>query len=163
MADNRPVPHTGGMERNRIVAIALGAAIVLSLVLLGVSALMEDPVSLDPDTPEGVVQSFVVAIAEERWVDARSLLDSELAEACEASDLSMARDQDISRVVIDGVSDTDGSVAVDVTIVHTSLDNPIDPSTWDEDVSFILTTEHDGWVIDELSWPYVPCRVENPW
>lgn len=162
MADGRSLPHTGGMERNRIVVIALGAAIVLSLVLLGVSALMEEPVPLDPDTPEGVVQSFVVAIAEERWVDARSLLDSELTEVCEVSDLSMARDQGISRVVIDGVSDTDGSAVVDVTIVHTSLDNPINPSTWDEDVSFILAIEDGGWVIDELSWPYVPCRAERP-
>jgi len=162
MAEGRSLPHAGGMERNRIVAIALGAAIVLSLVLLGVSALMEEPVSLDPDTPEGVVQSFVVAIAEERWVDARSLLDSELAEACEVSDLSMARDQDISRVMIVGVSETDGSAIVDVTIVHTSLDNPINPSTWDEDVPFILAIEDGGWVIDELSWPYVPCRVEKP-
>lgn len=162
MAEGRALPHTGGMERNRIVAIVLGGAIVLSLVLLGVSALIEDPVSLDPDTPKGVVQSFVVAIAEERWIDARSLLDAELTEACEVSDLSMARDQDISRVVIDGVSETDGSAIVEVTIVHTSLDNPINPSTWDEDVSFILSFEDGGWVIDELSWPYVPCRAEKP-
>ena len=162
MAGDRLVPHTGCMERNRIVAVALGAAIVVSLVLLGVSALMEDPVPLDPDTPEGVVQSFVVAIAEERWLDARTLLDSELAEACEVSDLSLAGGEDISRVVIDGVSQDERSAVVDVTIVHTSLDNPINPSTWDEDVSFILTIEDGGWVIDELSWPYVPCRVEKP-
>lgn len=162
MVARGPMSHTCGMERNRIVAIALGAAIVLSLVLLGVSALMEEPVALDPDTPQGAVQSFVVAIAEERWIDARSFLDSDLTEVCEVADLSMARGQDISRVVIDGVSEGEGSAVVDVTIVHTSLDNPINPSTWDEDVSFVLTIEDGRWVIDELSWPYVPCRVERP-
>ena len=39
MAESPPRSHTGVMERNRVVAIALGAAIVVSLVLLGVSAL----------------------------------------------------------------------------------------------------------------------------
>lgn len=162
MAERRSVSHTGSMGRNRIVAIALGSAIVLSLVLLGVSALVDEPVTLDPDTPGGVVQSFVVAIVDERWIDARALLDSDLMEACEVSDLTLARDRDISRVVIDQVQETDGSAVVDVTIVHASLDNPINPSTWDEDVSFILTIEEGRWAIDELSWPYVPCRVEAP-
>ncbi len=150
------------MERNRYVGVAIGAIVLLALAVVGISALVSEPVTLDPDSPEGVVQSFVIAINEDRWADARSHLDRDLTERCEVADLSLARGEDVSRVVIDDVSMSDGSAVVAVTITHTSTDNPLNPSSWDEDVVFVLATEDGGWVIDEMSWPYAPCRRETP-
>ena len=150
------------MERNRYVGITLGAIVVLALAVIGISALVSEPVTLDPDTPEGAVQAFVTAITDERWVDARTLLDRDLAERCDVADLSQARGDDVSRVVIDDVTTSDGSAVVAVTITHTSTDSPLSPSSWDEDVVFVLATEDGSWVIDEMSWPYAPCRWETP-
>lgn len=150
------------MERNRFVGIALGGVVVIALAVIGISAVVSEPVSFDPDTPEGTVQTFVTAITEERWVDARSVLDRDLMARCDVADLSQVRGDDVSRVVIDDTTTTDDSAVVSVTITHTSTGNPLNPSSWDEDVTFVLASEDGAWVIDEMSWPYPPCRWETP-
>lgn len=162
MAPFGPVAHNGGMERNRTVGLGIAAAVVLALSVIVISSLAREPASFDSDSPEGVVQSYVTALIDERWSDARSHLDEELRDRCDATELARARTEDVSRVSIDDVSTTDGSSIVDVTITHSSLNDPLNPSTWDQEVSYTLIREVDRWVVDEIGWPYPPCRLDTP-
>ena len=151
------------MERNRIVAVGIASAVVLALAIIVISALAREPVSFDPDTPEGVVQSYVTALIEERFSDARSHLDEELRDRCDASELARARVEDVSRVSIDDVTTTDDSSSiVEVTITHSSLNDPLNPSSWDQGLSYTLIREGDRWVVDEIGWPFPPCRLDTP-
>ena len=162
IAAGRHASHNQDMERNRIVGIGIGAAVVLALATIVISALVREPASLDPDTPEGVVGSYVTALIDERWADARSHLDEELRDRCDPSELARARVDDVSRVSIDDVTTTNGSAIVDVTITHSSLNDPLNPSSWDQELSYTLVREDGRWVVDEIGWPYPPCRLDTP-
>lgn len=149
------------MERNRLLGLIVGAVAVLSLAVVVVSALGGEDPQLDRDTPEGVVQAYVTAIAEENWADAHALFTPELAERCRVSDLSLDRRDNISRVSIDDVQVTDSTAVVDVVVTYSEVGDPLTTSSWDEDVTFVLVDE-GGWVFDEVTWPYFPCRWDEP-
>jgi hypothetical protein len=134
---------------------------VISLIAVIIAALSGEPVVLDPETPEGVVQGYVTAVADEEWAAVRSYLTADLADRCDLSELSLGRVDEISRVSIDDVSISGDVAVVDVTITHSSADDPLSTSTWDEDATFVLIDE-GGWIFDEMSWPYFPCRWDEP-
>ena len=157
----RPASDAVGMERNRKLALIVGGIAAISLVAVVVAALGGEPVALDPETPEGVVQAYVTAVADEDWMEVRSFLNAELADKCDVSELSVERFDDVSRVSIEDVSIDDDIAVVDVVITHASADNPLSASTWDEDATFVLIDE-GGWVFEEISWPYFPCRWDEP-
>jgi hypothetical protein len=149
------------MERNTKLGLIIGSIAAVSLIAVVVAALSDEPVVLDPETPEGVVQAYVTAVADEDWAEVRSYLSADLADRCDLSELALGRVDEISRVSIDDVS-IDGDVAVvQVVITHASADDPLSTSTWDEDATFVLVDE-GGWIFDEMSWPYFPCRWDEP-
>ncbi len=149
------------MERNTKLGLIVGSIAALSLVAVIVAALGGEPVTLDPDTPEGVVQAYVTAVADEDWVAVHSYLSADLAERCDLSELSLVRVQNISRVLIDDVSISGDLAVVDVVITYADANDPLAASTWDEEASFVLVDE-GGWIFDETSWPYFPCRWDEP-
>lgn len=139
----------------------VGGIASISLLAVIVAALSSEPVVLDPETPEGVVQAYVTAVAEEDWGEVRSFLNTELAQRCDVTELSGERLDDVSRVAIEDVSIDDDIAVVDVVITHASAGDPLSTSTWDEDATFVLIDE-GGWVFEEISWPYFPCRWDTP-
>jgi hypothetical protein len=149
------------MDRNRTLGIVVGGIAAVSLIVIVVAALTDEPVTLDPDTPEGVVQAYVTAVADGDWTEAHSFFTAALADRCTVSDIAVGRMDDVARVSIDDVSITAQQAVVDVTVTHSSVDDPLSTSTWDEDVTFVLIDE-GGWVLDEISWPYFPCRWDEP-
>ncbi len=149
------------MERNTKLGLIVVSIAVISLIAVIVAALSGEPAVLDPETPEGVVQAYVTAVADEDWAEVRSLLSADLVERCDLSELSVGRVDEISRVSIDDVSISGDIAVVNVVITHVSADDPLSTSTWDEEASFVLVDE-DGWIFDEMSWPYFPCRWDEP-
>jgi hypothetical protein len=149
------------MDRNRTLGFVVGGIAAVSLIVIVIAALGEDTASFDPDSPEAVVQGYVTAVADGDWAEAHSFFTADLAERCTVSELSVERMDDVARVSIDDVSITGQSAVVDVTVTHSSVDDPLSTSTWDEDVTFVLVDE-GGWVFDEISWPYFPCRWDEP-
>ena len=95
-----PVPvKTGGARLGLIV----GGIVVLAVVAAVIVDAVRPPVLLDPNSPEGVVQSFLIAIDEERYSDAYGFLSGPAQAQCEESDLTVDQ-QSMSRVVVEDVN-----------------------------------------------------------
>lgn len=110
---------------------------------------------LDPDSPEGFVQSFLVAIDEERFESAHQLLSSAAQADCSASDLAIDQPE-MSRVVVDDVTEfvDETLVVLNATVVKVDL---IDPYTYETTLQFTLIEEGGAMRIDQLPYPYF-CR-----
>lgn len=149
------------MNRNKMLGIASGVVVLLSIVVLVIATLTNETEVLDPTSPEGVVQQYVAAVADEDWAAAHELFSPDLAERCTVSEMSGRRTDNVSRVSIDDVSRVDDTAIINVTITYASVDDPLYTSTWDDRVTFVLI-ESDGWSFDEVSWPYFDCgRFES--
>lgn len=66
----------------------LPAALAVLVGTLVVVALTRGPSQFDPDTPEGSVQEYLIAISEERWDDAIEVLHEDWRDGCDGSDLA---------------------------------------------------------------------------
>lgn len=131
-------------------------------------ALLRGPVELDPDTAEGAVQEYLLAVREDRWEDAIAVVHIDALGECTASDMSrfdpgpftaelgapggigfaqtFPMGEDPVRPV------PEGDEIVDVTI-HRDAGGGLG-SGWDEYVRFELTDDGDFWWITGDPWPY---------
>jgi hypothetical protein len=152
------------------------AVLVTGLVAI---ALMRGPVELDPDSPEGTVQEYLLAIDEERWEDAIAVIHEDWLGSCEADDLSSFAQGDFSAQlgapdgigmgfsgVEPGVVEEFGEEPVDlaaepppgmdeqveVTITHNDVGGL--GGGWEEYVVFELADTDDFWWIVNDPWPY---------
>jgi len=165
MIGSRPIP--GWM-----IATGLGV-LVVGLVAV---AMLRGPAELDPDSPEGTVQEYLMSLDDERWEDALGVLHPAWRGECQANDLmamhvseftaelgtasSGSRDE---LIVTDFRSEAGentekegtlpfGTRFIDVTIHH--LGEGGLGSTWSEPVTFELVDEDDFWWIVGDPWPY---------
>lgn len=145
------------------VGLAVGVALLVAI------ALLRGPVELDPDSPEGTVQEYLVAISEERWDDAIEILHEEWRGNCTGGDVRSMTPGDFTAAM--GAADGFGGFAarepfeqvgdgppppepeekVEVTIRHN--DGGLG-SGWDEYVVFELVDEDDFWWLAGDPWPY---------
>lgn len=159
---------TGGFS-NWLLPVGLGVLVVVLVVI----ALTRGPVELDPDTPEGTVQEYLVAIDEERWDDAVAVIHPDWLGECGGSDLSRFAQGEFTAelgapagfgggvvreeftVVGDGPGQQlpDPDETVEVTIRHTDT-GVVFGSGWDEYVIFELSDEDGFWWIVNDPWPY---------
>lgn len=150
----------------------LPAGLFALVVVLVVIALTRGPVTLDPDTPEGTVQEYLQAIADDRWEDAISVIHVDWLGSCDATDLGQWADTDFTaKLGTDGGRDgvvadrfveigPEGSTltlpedaeTVEVTITHIS--GPGLGSSWDEYVAFQLIQKDGSWWLANDPWPY---------
>lgn len=141
--------------------------LVVGLVAI---ALLRGPMQLDPDSPEGTVQEYLLAINEGRWDDALEVLHHAWRGTCTAAHIQASapaafsaelRAGDESRDVPLGPtpdhppglpdrSDFENTARVEVTIRHGGGLG----SGWDEYVNFELAEENDRWWIFGEPWPY---------
>ena len=151
-----------------LLPVALGAA-VIALVAI---ALTRGPVTLDPESAEGTVQEYLLAINEERWDDAVSVVHDEWRGLCDGFDLEMFSQGDFSAELgapsgfggfessggFAGVGDGAGptipgnTTQVEVTINHQDAGGL--GGNWQEYVVFELTDDGDFWWIVGDPWPY---------
>jgi hypothetical protein len=141
-------------------------ALVGGLVVI---ALVRGPVELEPDTPEGTIQEYLLAISDERWEDAVSVIHPDWLGACGADDISRVASIDFSATLgSDGfgggmveerfveiapgeelpVADTH----VEVTIIHSDQGGL--GSNWNEYTTFDLVDDEDFWWLVNDPWPY---------
>ncbi|MFZ0014687.1 MAG: hypothetical protein WAL25_11305 [Acidimicrobiia bacterium] len=146
------------------------AVLVIGLVAV---ALTRGPVSLDPDTPEGTVQEYLLALHEERWDDAIAVIHPQWLGNCDADDLSAFADPEFTAelghseefgggFVQEGFDAVGGDgfnpgelpgsdTSVEVTISRG--DGGPFGSGWTEWVTFELVNEDDFWWISGDPWP----------
>lgn len=151
-----------------VLPVGLGLLVVVLVVI----ALTRGPVELDPDTPEGTVQEYLVAIDEERWDDAVAVIHPDWLGACDEEDLSRYEQGEFTAelgapggfggIVREefGVVEADPAQplpspdeTVEVTIRHADAGG-VFGSGWDEYVIFELSDDDDFWWIISDPWPY---------
>lgn len=146
------------------------ALLVIALVAI---ALTRGPVELDPDTPEGTVQEYLVAIDEERWDDAAELIHPDWLGACEGDDLARFSQGEFSAEL--GAPSAFGGVvreefvaigedepeplpapdtSVEVTIRHNDSGGGVLTNSWNEYVIFELQDDGEFWWLVNDPWPY---------
>ena len=130
-----------------IPAIALAVIVVLSVV-----ALTREPVSLDPSTPEGVVQQYLQAISDEDYVTALSYNSEEILADCSASDIATNNYYDTFNAVLGDVTEIGDRVTVEASIQSGSA--ALDPGRDGYYEQFVLIRENGEWVLTEDPWPY---------
>ncbi len=157
--------------RNWWLPLGLGV-LVIALVVI---ALTRGPVVLDPTSPEGTVQEYLVAIDEGRWEDALLVIHPDWLGACEADDLArfdpgeFTAELGAPRGISAGFVTEDfeaigggggepeplpsSDTTVEVTISHRGTGGGLG-SGWDEYVVFELVDGGEFWFISGDPWPY---------
>lgn len=155
----------------------LPAGLASAVVALVAIALTRGPVELDPDTPEGTVQDYLVAINEKRWDDAVAVVHPQWLGECDGNDLAQFADFEFTAelgrsdssgpfggVIVEerfDVVGSDDAMSEDFPVVDTHVEVTINRGDggafgpgWDEYVLFEMVSEDDFWWVSGDPWPY---------
>lgn len=148
------------------------AALVVALVVI---ALTRGPVELDPGTPEGAVQEYLLAIDEKRWEDAVAVIHPQWLGECDATDLSHFADFDFTAelgrsngdagfggaIVEERFTEITVESGEELPVADTHVEVTISRgdggafgSGWDEYVVFEMVDEDGFWWVSGDPWPY---------
>lgn len=153
-----------------LLPVALGAVITILVTI----ALTRGPASLDPDTPEGTVQEYLLAISEERWDDAVAIVHDDWRGSCQGFDLRPFAPGAFSAelrttdgfggipvredfAVIGEPGSPEPTIPADATSVEVIIDRHDDGGlggTSREFVAFEVIFDGDFWWIVGDPWPY---------
>jgi hypothetical protein len=138
---------------NLVLAVVAGLVIALAVVA-GVLAVTREPPDLDPTTPDGTVQLFLVAFIEEDEEEARKYLDPSLD--CDTEDFGLEGPATASLTVVSSRVDGDrAEVEMDITEPRSG---PYEP--WTRRESYELRRDGDLWLLvdDRTPWPLYFCN-----
>lgn len=137
-------------RRNWLFPIAVGAA----LVVLTVVALLREPVELDAGSPEGTVQAYLQAIADEDYERAHAQLSASLMEDCTVADIAAAGPYEGFTATLGDVEEAGSATLVSVSI-RTNGDPGFGSTGYAFDPGpFSLEQESGRWAITVVTWPY---------
>ena len=148
--------NTGVMASgpNRVLAAVVGVVVLLAAIA-GVVAANRTAPSLDPSTPEGVVQEYLKAVLDGDYPAAAKLLSS--SSGCDLADVSSVSVSRSARIVLeDTVVDGDTAV-VTVDVTEGADSGPFGDSGYSHTER--ITVERDGgaWKISGSPWLLYPC------
>lgn len=129
------------------------AAVGLVAVLVFI-ALAREPVLLDPNTPEGVVQRYLQALSDDDYELAFNYLDPEYYEGCDSTALARsAPDEPFTASIEDDEKTSSDRPLVPVTLRFGTGGGPFD-SGWTTYEQFELVSVGGTWLITNEAWPY---------
>ncbi len=123
--------------------------VLLVVVALTVVALIREPVALDPTTPEGTVQVYLQALADNDYEAALQQTTAEIQEACTAQDISDNFYYDSFTATLGATREMGTVTVVEVAINQTDVGLS---SGYFEQIE--LTDQEGGWAITGDPWPY---------
>lgn len=142
--------------RSRTLLWVLLGLLVAALVVGVVVAATRAPVRLDPESPEGVVQSYLEAVLDRDYGRAAEYLSAETAERCPPSLFREAWIPDDVVADLDEVRLRDENADVRVQIRTTA--EPLPFEALDTSIeTFVLIDEDGSWRIDGAPWPLYSC------
>lgn len=136
----------------RRLGVVAGAILVVAVVVAAIITTSRPVVDLDPNTPEGVIQSFFRAVEERNWDGVYTLLTVDLAADCQEYDLATTR-YEFDRVVIDEVIPAGDHTIVVVEARRVDVTDPLNPYTYDEVMEFELENGNPP-LISRLPWQF---------
>ncbi|MGV8911980.1 MAG: hypothetical protein ACOH14_05120 [Rhodoglobus sp.] len=137
-------------DRTLIAILSIIAAIVV--IALVVVFTRGGPADVDPATPEGVVQSYSLAVVDSDYAAARDFLLTELRENCDKADLNTI--QGLRMTVISSIINDDTAV-VRVSMERGSGD--FGGSGYVSEEVFTLVLEDRLWKIESTPWDLTLC------
>lgn len=160
----------GGTTRRWLIPVGL-TVLVVGLVVI---ALTRGPVELNPDSPEGTVQGYLIAVHDGRWEDAVAFIHPQWLGACGSDDLARTATTDFTAELgfstglgggfveerfndIAAGGDFEQVRPASTTSVEVTISRGDDGalgSSWSEYVTFELLDEDDFWWISGDPWPY---------
>lgn len=140
-------------ERDKTLGVILAIIGVAVVIALAVVFLRGAPETLDPATPEGVVQAYTVAVLDQDRPSALSHLVPELAKDCGPTDAGLAG----LRMTLVSSTVRATSATVRVTLTTNSGAGPLGNSEYSNEDSFTLQKVGDVWLIDTAPWQLTIC------
>ncbi len=143
--------------RSRALLWVLGGLVLVTLVIGAVVGAVRDPATLDPQSPEGVVQSYLEAVFDHDYTNAVGYLTAETAERCRPSAFRDAWVPDDLIADLDEVRVRDGQADVRVQLRSTA--DPLPFESMDPSVETFTLVDDDGpWRITDEPWPLHSCE-----
>lgn len=136
---------------NLVLAIVAGLVVVLAVVAWAVASRREPP-KLDPTTPEGIVQTYILALVDGDDEAAVARLDPSLGCSSPLPGTYLTRPVSLTLVS----SRTTGQDAVVVFDITEHGDSPFD--SWSHRETFQLSRSGSAWLIVGNPWPVYGCK-----
>jgi len=136
---------------NAVLGVVAALVVVLAVVTALLTTQRERP-ELDPGTPEGTVQIFILAFVEGDDDQAVALLDPALG--CSAPLRDVYRPSRVSLSVVSSkITGEEGVVVLDVTEYSGGLFD-----SWSHREDFYLIRADGSWLITGNPWPVYSCK-----
>ena len=136
------------------------AALVIASLAVGVLA-GGDAEPFPEDSPEGVVQRYLLALEDDDFRAAYGYFADDLRQTCSLQqfreDTRWAAERG-RRVLFEGVEEIEGSAIVTVRITTISTDAPFTPTESSFTESYVLERQGEAWRFTEPPWPLGRCR-----
>lgn len=139
---------------NRVLAVLVGAVVLLA-VLAGVMVANRATPELNPDTPEGVVQSYLKAVFAENYSVAVGLLSP--STRCDVSDVAAsAPESESTQIVLDHTAVDGDQAVVTVDVTEGYGNDPFGSSGFSHKERINVQRDGGVWKITGL-WLLPPC------
>jgi hypothetical protein len=138
-----------------VAGVILVAGLMAAAVTTALLTTRGGPHLLAADSPEGVVQRYLLALRKEDYREAYSYLSSDLQTRCSLDDLVGTYYWPYTQegqVTLERTQRYDGSAAVTATVTVFHGDPPFGASEYSYDRTFQLTLEGDQWRLTGPEW-----------
>lgn len=143
---------------NRVLLLVVGVILAVSIVAAVVAA-NRAPATLDPQSPEGVVQAYLAALARNDLSTAAGLIDE--SSPCELGDLASTYVPSSIRVVLVDSAISGSGAIVTVEVTETGDSGPFGSGGYTHTERLVLTERDDGWRLGGVPWPLYDCFGSN--
>ncbi|SEN85103.1 hypothetical protein E3O25_08810 [Cryobacterium sp. TMT1-3] len=146
--------HTTPAPKDRTLILILSIIGVLVLVSLVVVFTRGAPETLDPTTPEGVVQAYSAAVIDGDEAAVAAFLTEDAAVGCSQGERGPT---DNLRVVLVSTTVRPDSADVIVSLVTSYDDGPFGASEYEFESNFDLVRVDGDWLIAQAPWELTIC------
>ena len=149
-------------KSNRLLA-AMAIGLVALVAVAAVFVAIRDPAEFDPDSPEAVVQAYLVAVLDDDAEAAHALLTPELQGRCAIDELQdrYYHDEDGRITLVDSTIEGD-TARVEVKFTASYDEGPFGYSESSYEEKFRLARDDGRWQISSAPWPYYRCPEVSP-
>ncbi len=146
-------------DRSRALLWVLGGLVLVMLLVGVIVGAARGPAALDPQSPEGVVQSYITAVLDHDYGLAAGYLSEATAQRCPAWTFRDTWVPDDLVADLDAVRIRDGRAEVRVQLRQTAEPLPFDFGSVDPSIeTFVLSDEDGPWRITDDPWPLLNCE-----
>lgn len=147
-------------NRAEVVLVAAVAGVVALAVVAGVVAANRDGATLDPGSPEAVVQTYLAALTGDDLATAAEQLDPD--GDCDLADLAAAYLPPSLGATLEGTTLDDGQAVVTVEVSENWDEGPFGSSGYEHTERLVLEQHAGAWVLVGSPWPLYGCSLEVP-